>query len=377
PSFARPPLRFLRAGAGGVWAGKMFGNVNFGKCLRRFFGAAGKSRDIAAIMLKQLLNALIPASPKSLATPAAPKSVATPAAHSHSHAPALHRLATALRAAADLAMPRVCLCCGAELRPDERHICRSCRDDIPRTRYWKLRENPMAESYNALIQRNMAEDVRFQPYGYAAALYFYRGGFRNISKALKYRRNFAAGRHFAQMLGATLAGSEFFGDVDLVVPVPLHWTRRWRRGYNQAAVIAREVARELGAPCCPGLLLRARRTRTQTHLHLEGRARNVAGAFVVSPRRLRRMMAEARRSRGLGVSVDAGAQGAPPLHVLLIDDVFTTGATVASCERALRAGLAPLYATPAGPTPASPSPTTPHATTRLRISVATLACVAL
>lgn len=353
----------------------MCGNVNFGKCLRRFFGAAGKSRDIAAIMLKQLLNALIPSSPKSLArpaapshthTPAAPKSLATPAAPSHSHAPshsrapALHRLATALRAAADLAMPRVCLCCGAVLRPDERHICRSCRDDIPRTRYWRLRENPMAESYNALIQRNMAEDVRFQPYGYAAALYFYRGGFRNISKALKYRRNFAAGRHFAQMLGATLAGSEFFGDVDLVVPVPLHWTRRWRRGYNQAAVIAREVARELGAPCCPGLLLRARRTRTQTHLHLEGRARNVAGAFAVSPRRLRRMM-----------------QGTPPLHMLLIDDVFTTGATVASCERALRAGLAPLYATPAGPTPASPNPTTPHATTRLRISVATLACVAL
>ena len=160
-----------------------------------------------------------------------------------------------LRAVSDLAMPRFCLVCGKKLEAGqgrrgedgEEHLCTACWKDLPQTRYWKLRENPMAESYNALIQRNMGENVQYQPYGYAAALYFYKGGYREISKALKYRRNFAAGRYFGRLLGQTLAGTEFFRDVDLVVPVPLHWWRHWQRGYNQAEVIAREVARDLGA----------------------------------------------------------------------------------------------------------------------------------
>ena len=71
---------------------------------------------------------------------------------------------------ADLVMPRVCLVCGKILGAGEDHLCDACWKDLPRTRYWKLRENPMAESFNALIQRGMGEDVRYQPYGYAAAL---------------------------------------------------------------------------------------------------------------------------------------------------------------------------------------------------------------
>ena len=234
-----------------------------------------------------------------------------------------------LRAAADFMMPRVCLACGAALGPREEHLCSECWSDMPLTRYWKLRENPMAESYNALIQRNMGEDVRYRPYGYAAALFFYKGGFRAISKALKYKRNFAAGRYFGRLLGQTLAESVYFRDVDLVVPVPLHWLRRWRRGYNQAEVIAREVVRALGAGYAPGLLRRARRTRTQTHLNVEGRAANVAGAFRMTRR---------------GLSALAGVH-----HLLLVDDVFTTGATAAACAHAIRPAV--------------------------RVSVATLACV--
>jgi ComF family protein len=241
---------------------------------------------------------------------------------------------------ADLLMPRVCLCCGAVLGTEETHICEKCLKDLPQTRYWKLRENPMAESFNALIQKNMGEDASYRPYGYAAALYFYKGGYREISKSLKYRRNFAAGRHFAQMLGTTLAVSQFFLDVDLVVPIPLHWTRRWRRGYNQAEVIAREVAACLGCPCDARMLKRARHTRTQTHLNLEGRARNVAGAFRVGRFH--------RKSR----SEDKPGSGSIH-HILIIDDVFTTGATAAACEAAIHQVL-----------PA-----------KTRVSIATLACV--
>ena len=209
----------------------------------------------------------------------------------------------------------------------------------------------MAESFNALIQRNMGKDVRYQPYGFAAALYFYKGEYREISKALKYKRNFAAGRCFGRLLGQTLAETEFFRDVDLVVPIPLHWARRWRRGYNQAEVIAREVARELGARCEPRLWRRARRTKTQTHLNAEGRAANVSGAFRLNSRRWKRAL--------------TAAGGVPPLHILLIDDVFTTGATAAACEHAIRVALQ-----------TGERGFGPQTAAQIRISVATLACVA-
>lgn len=219
----------------------------------------------------------------------------------------------------------------------------------------------MAEGFNALIQRNMGEDVQYQPYGYAAALYFYKGGYREISKALKYKRNFAVGRCFGKLLGQTLKESDLFRDVDLIVPIPLHWTRRWRRGYNQAEVIAWEVARELGARCEPRLLQRARHTRTQTHLNAEGRAQNVAGAFRENARDWRRLINQKPPSP---YRPPSSCQPASPRHYLLIDDVFTTGATAATCERAIREALWTAI-----------SARNSINASRIRISVATLACV--
>ena len=258
---------------------------------------------------------------------------------------------------ADLIMPRICLVCGKNLEAGEEHLCATCWKDLPQTRYWKLRENPMAESFNALIQRKMGEDVRYQPYGYAAALYFYKGGYREISKALKYKRNIAAGRCFGRLLGRTLKESGFFRDVDLVVPIPLHWSRRWRRGYNQAEVIAREIAWELGARCEPRLLRRARRTKTQTHLNAEGRATNVAGAFSV------------RKSRIIQWMVKWKDGVRRPIHLLLIDDVFTTGATAAACERAIRVALRTEKPE------VDMNKANQNTSVQIRISIATLACV--
>lgn len=218
----------------------------------------------------------------------------------------------------DLAMPRRCIVCGAELGLRERHVCMGCFADVPLTYFWTLSHNPMADRFNELIQRDLGD--AFEPYSHAAALFYYNSesSYKRIPQNLKYSRGVASGRYFAAWLGRLLASSPQFADVDLVIPVPLHWTRLARRGYNQAGVIARELAASLGAGFSPRALRRRRRTRTQTRLSGEAKARNVSGAFAAQ-----------------------ALPKAPPRHILLVDDTFTTGATLNACRQALRAALPP------------------------------------
>lgn len=224
----------------------------------------------------------------------------------------------ALRAVADLAMPRTCVVCGRKLLLREEHICTECEIGLPLTYFARQRNNPMAMAFNSMIQSEIdaaGENAAYEPFSYAASLLFYSGGspYKNIPRRLKYGRDFSEGSHFAAMLGRELASSPLFADVDAVVPVPLHRARKWRRGYNQAEVIARAVAKELGAPVKASLLKRVRRTKTQTRLHRSQRYANVKSAFMA----------------------DCSALG-ECRHLLLTDDVFTTGATLAACHRALR-----------------------------------------
>ena len=124
-------------------------------------------------------------------------------------------LKTSLSALADLVLPRVCVACGRTLLPQERHICLDCLADLPETHFATLGHNPMADRYNARIAGN-----EYEPYACAAALFHYRADskYSLITQALKYHRDFGAGKFFARMLGSRLASSELFAGVDLVVP---------------------------------------------------------------------------------------------------------------------------------------------------------------
>jgi ComF family protein len=155
----------------------------------------------------------------------------------------------------------------------------------------------------------------------------YEGRLAGIVRGLKFHALPRAGTLLGDRLARRILARP--ARVDLVVPVPLHWRRRWARGYNQAEVIGRPIARALGRPLRRRALARVRFTPSQTGRDRRGRAANVRRAFA------------ARRAVVVGKSI------------LLVDDVITTGATVRECARILmRSGAAAVHVAAAAHTPA-------------------------
>lgn len=135
---------------------------------------------------------------------------------------------------------------------------------------------------------------------------FYEDELRKLIQLFKYGRVPTLAKPLGRLLRSALPREQSF---DVIVPMPLHWRKRWQRGFNQAALLAREIGRRTHTPV-RNAMRRVRNTESQAGLTSAKRRENVSGAF---------------RSRG-------------PLEgrVLLIDDVMTTGATAASCARALK-----------------------------------------
>jgi len=143
------------------------------------------------------------------------------------------------------------------------------------------------------------------------------GALADALRRLKFSGQTHVARSVAPLIGPYLDATSRLAEIDVIIPVPLHWWRRTRRGFDQAALLAGAAARysSIATPLCHPLR-RARQTSPQTELPAAARAANVAGAFVITPR---------------GRALVAGKR------VLLFDDVVTTGATMAAAARALRA----------------------------------------
>jgi ComF family protein len=221
-----------------------------------------------------------------------------------------------LAGARDLVYPGHCLLCGRPLPPNQEHFCGVCRVDVFHDPHESCPRCAGTIGPFAVVE-GRCRACRDESFAFERALRLgpYDGLLREIIPRLKYR----TAEGLAELLGefwAERAAEQFAAlRVDALVPVPLHWIRRWRRGYNQSAALGRGLSARLGVPCQPSWLRRIRNTPRQTSQTPAGRKANVRGAFRARP----------------GAAMKGRA-------ILLVDDVMTTGATAGEAARALLAG---------------------------------------
>ena len=185
----------------------------------------------------------------------------------------------------------------------------------------------LSGAYDAQMDCQACRTRRFA-FTQARAAFVYRGAIREAIHAFKYQQRHRLGRWLATAMAQTARTAWSPSTIDAIVPVPMHRLKQWTKGLNPAAALAEHVATTLDRPYRPAELARARWTRSQTRLTPRQRLRNVAGAFRVRPNRV---------------------HGAT---VLLVDDVFTTGATAHACAMALRdAGARAVLTLAAAATP--------------------------
>lgn len=220
----------------------------------------------------------------------------------------------------DAVLPPRCLKCG-EIVADSGSLCGRCWPDL------RFLGAPCCACCGLPFEFEMGEGslcaacTADRPlFDRARAALAYDDNSRDLILRFKHADRVDGAATFAGWMGR--AGADLIAGADIVAPVPLHWWRLVRRRYNQAAVLANAIGTARmdgtrGKRVIPDLLVRRRATASQGHLGRSQRARNVAGAFALHPRR---------------------AQSVAGARILLVDDVLTTGATAAACTRVLKAG---------------------------------------
>jgi len=215
-----------------------------------------------------------------------------------------------------LIYPPTCVSCGAATGQPHA-LCAACWSGL------RLIERPYCERLGTPFALDLGVGRLLSPgaiaeppaFGRARAVALYEGTARDLVHRLKYNDRLDLARTMARMMAS--AGRELLEEAEVILPVPLHSLRLWRRRFNQSALLAREIARVSGTPCDLRTLARVKATRPQVGLTRHQRAMNLQGAFRV---------AEAARSRIAG------------RRLLLIDDVATTGATGNAAARVLLRG---------------------------------------
>lgn len=201
----------------------------------------------------------------------------------------------------ELFFPRLCVCCENRLVTYEEHICSSCLSDLPKTKH-------LANPYNKL------EDFfagRF-PFKRIASFAFFikEGSIQKIIHEFKYRDNPLLASYMGDLCGKEILKYNALEDIDMIVPVPLHPKRLRKRGYNQSLLLAEGISQLIKKPVNGGNLIRKINNPSQTKNSRFERWKNTKGIFEV-----------------IDKSIFEGR------HILLVDDVITTGSTLETCSK--------------------------------------------
>lgn len=203
----------------------------------------------------------------------------------------------------NLFFPSVCASCGTLLLKGEKTVCTTCRYLLPKTRYELNPDNPLMLNFSGQM-----------PFNAVTAEFFFSksGHVQALIHGLKYHGAKENGIFLGQEIGKSIKQSPVFQGIDYIIPVPLHPKKQKIRGYNQSMVIAQGIGEETGIPIAGNCLIRKVFTSTQTKKSREERWQNVKDIFAV-----------------------VNASQLEGKHVLLVDDVLTTGATLMAAGKAL------------------------------------------
>lgn len=198
-----------------------------------------------------------------------------------------------------LFFPRLCTGCGNDIYGNDEVLCLSCIDKLPITNFHLHANNPVEKIFWGRLPVTTASSY----------LYFTKNSLlQQLLHAFKYNGKKEIGFYFGRCMGKSFLESNRFNRVDALVPLPLHPRKEKKRGYNQAAVLCSGIADVMEIPVLKTAILRPQATETQTHKSRLKRWQNMEGKFVLEN-------GDILRNK----------------HVLLIDDVVTTGATLESC----------------------------------------------
>ncbi len=208
-----------------------------------------------------------------------------------------------LQALNHLLYPHGCAVCGADYISQQEFICIKCKHQLPLTRFLHLPNNPVEKVFAGRINIHAA----------GALCYFTKQSMlQHLLVLLKYKNSRAAGLYLGNQLGEALKSTDRFNTVDYIIPLPLHPKKEYARGYNQAAIIGEGIQAVWHKPMLTNSIIRLINTNTQTHENRSSRWQNMEGIFhVTQPNLLRNK------------------------HILLIDDVITTGASLEACGAAI------------------------------------------
>ncbi|MFN0082593.1 MAG: ComF family protein [Ferruginibacter sp.] len=212
-------------------------------------------------------------------------------------------LKTLLKTAAHLFYPHLCIGCGSDLLPDHELLCLRCINDLPHTEFEKYPNNPIERIFIGRLPIVAA----------TSGFYFSKGELvQNLIHDLKYKGNKDAGIYLSEMMGNSMVSTDRFKNIDYLIPLPLFAEKEYKRGFNQADIVCNGLSNTMNIPVLTKNVVRIRFTETQTKKHRTERWDNVFDSFKVTDKSILENK-----------------------HILLVDDVITTGATLDACAQVI------------------------------------------